>query len=96
MYLHLSKKRKIRTSGIIGVFDMDTATQSRDSREFLSSMQKSGAVVSEVGDIPKSFVLFEEEKIVKAKPQKELKIALLKFSSSSVEKKINSFNEYLK
>ncbi len=91
MYLHLSKKRKILSKGIIGIFDMDTATQMKDTRSFLKEMQKSGRVISEGVDIPKSFVLFEEEEMHKGKPVKETKMVLLKFSSSSVEKKVNYY-----
>ncbi len=91
MYLHLSKKKKILSKGIIGIFDMDTATQSRDTRAFLKEMQREGNVISDVGDIPKSFVLFEETETVKGKPQIHTRMALLKFSSASVEKKVNYY-----
>ncbi len=70
---------------------MDTATQSRDTRNFLKEMQKEGKVISEVGDIPKSFVLFEEEEKIKNQTVKKTGMALLKFSSASVEKKVNYY-----
>ncbi len=89
MYLHLSKKKKILSRSIIGIFDMDTATEMKDTRAFLKSMQNDGRVISETGDIPKSFVLFEEKN--EANGNKETFMALLKFSSSSVEKKVNYY-----
>ncbi len=86
MYLHISKKKKISNNDIIGIFDMDTASVGKETKQFLSMMQKRGSVISDLGDIPKSFVMYSTEK--------GTEIALLKFSSSSVEKKVNAFDEY--
>ena len=86
MYLHISKKKKISNNDIIGIFDMDTASVGKETKQFLSMMQKRGSVISELGDIPKSFVMYSTEK--------GTEIALLKFSSSSVENKVNAFDKY--
>lgn len=47
----------IRTKSIIGVFDMDTATMTGTTREFLRAAERSGRLVNIKEDIPKSFVL---------------------------------------
>lgn len=86
MYLHISKKQKIINTKIIGIFDMDTASVGKDTKQFLSRMQKRGSVRSDIGDIPKSFVMYDGEC--------GTEIALLKFSSSSVENKVNAFDGY--
>lgn len=86
MYLHISKSQKISNKKIIGIFDMDTASVGKDTKQFLSRMQKRGSVRSDIGDIPKSFVMYDGED--------GTEIALLKFSSGSVENKVNAFDEY--
>ena len=86
MYLHVSKKLKISNKNIIGIFDMDTASVGKDTKQFLSRMQKRGSVRSEIGDIPKSFVMYDGEN--------GTEIALLKFSSGSVENKVNAYDGY--
>lgn len=87
MYLHVSKKQKIYNKNIIGIFDMDTASVGKDTKQFLSMMQKKGSVRSDIGDIPKSFVMYDGDN--------GTEIALLKFSSGSVEKKVNALDGYL-
>ena len=39
MYLHAGNDKIIRTKSIIGIFDMDNATQSADTRDFLRRAQ---------------------------------------------------------
>ena len=87
MYLHVSKKQKISNKSIIGIFDMDNASVGKDTKQFLARMQKRGSVRSDIGDIPKSFVMYDTDG--------GTEIALLKFSSASVEKKVNAFEGYL-
>ena len=57
MYLHLGQDFILHTRDIIGIFDMETATLSRHTRDFLRRAEKEGAVVSLSNDLPKSFVL---------------------------------------
>ena len=61
MFLHVGNHKNIREKDIIGIFDMDNATVSTVSRKFLSEAQKRGEVISAAEEIPKSFVLYEEE-----------------------------------
>ena len=57
MYLHLGQDFILHTRDIIGIFDMETATLSRHTRDFLRRAETEGAVVSLSDDLPKSFVL---------------------------------------
>jgi len=57
MYLHLGQSVVVHHRDVIGVFDMDNATASRLTRDFLARREKEGAVESVTGDLPKSFVL---------------------------------------
>lgn len=58
IFLHLGGGGVIPTDNIIGIFDMDSATVSPQTRVFLSRAEKRGILKSEnLRDIPKSFLL---------------------------------------
>ena len=59
MYLPIGNDMSVRTSSLIGIFDMDNTTTSKRTRHFLEQAQKEGQVVS-CDDLPKSFVLTVE------------------------------------
>ncbi len=64
MYLHLGQDIAVPKSSVIGIFDTDNTTQSYITREYLNRAEKSGAIVDISGDIPKSFVICEEDGVV--------------------------------
>ena len=47
----------MRKKDIIGIFDIDTATVSRDTRAFLKKCEDDDSVTNVSDDLPKSFVL---------------------------------------
>lgn len=57
MFLHLSPTCVLEKDEVIGVFDMDTATISSETRRFLRGSEQSGILRSVARDLPKSFVL---------------------------------------
>ena len=65
MYLHVGNHKNIRVRDVIGIFDMDQATVSSVTRQFLSKKQKQLMIEVAAVEIPKSFVLFEENGLVK-------------------------------
>ena len=60
MYLNIGRNRMIRKDRILGIFDLDTSSQSFLTREFLSAAEKAGRVVNAAEDIPNSFLPCEE------------------------------------
>lgn len=60
MYLHLGKGKIINTDSLIGIFDLDITSQSHLTRKFLTMSEKAGQVINAAEDIPKSFVICEE------------------------------------
>ena len=62
MYLHLGNGKYVKSAGIVGVFDMDTATVCVATRRFLSEREKEGVVSSADGELPKSFLLLSERR----------------------------------
>ncbi len=57
MYLHLGQDVVVRTADIVGIFDMETTTVSRASRQFLADAEKGGRVVNVTYELPKSYVV---------------------------------------
>ncbi len=58
MYLHVGNNKNIRTSSVVGIFDMDNATLSAITRKYLTASERAGLSESAAEDIPKSFVLY--------------------------------------
>ena len=57
MYLHLGQEVVVRRRDIIGVFDIENTTVSRNTREFLPNAEKAGSVEYINYDLPKSFTV---------------------------------------
>ena len=60
MYLNVGN-RSIRSSSVIGLFDMDSTTVQKSTREFLRCAEEQGRVANAGGpyELPKSFVLVD-------------------------------------
>ena len=80
MYLHVGNHKNIREKSIIGIFDTDNATVSPITRKYLNDAQKKGLLSSACEDIPKSFVLYEENQ--------EIKVCFSQLSSASLRGRI--------
>lgn len=61
MYLHLGQDTIVMTSRVVGVFDLDNSTVSRHTREYLAKAQREGRVVDVTHELPKSFIVCEDE-----------------------------------
>ena len=61
MFIHLGNDRVIRADEIVAVFDMDNTTISKQSRNFLHHAQKVGEVIDICDDLPKSYIVTENE-----------------------------------
>lgn len=57
MYLHLGLDKVITFDEIIGIFDLDTTTVSKRTRDYLAKAEKAGIVENVCYDIPKSFIV---------------------------------------
>ncbi len=63
MYVRLENQMILKTDMIIGVFDMDNTTVSKNTRDFLAKKEKEGKVLSVGYDLPKSFILLSSGEI---------------------------------
>lgn len=64
MYLHLGADTVVRTRDIVAVFDMDRATVNATSRKFLAAAEKKKKVVNVSDDLPKSFVICADGRVL--------------------------------
>lgn len=61
MFLHLGGDTVVRTREIIGIFDMDTSTVNKATRDYLSKAEKAGRIIYVNYELPKSFVVTENK-----------------------------------
>ena len=83
MYLHLGQSVVVPEATVLGIFDMDNTTNSHITRKYLSDAEKSGCVINVSDELPKSFVVCEENKAVN--------IYLSQLSSQTLLKRSGAF-----
>ncbi len=88
MYLHLGQETVVKSKDIVGIFDMDTSTVSKSTREYLSKAEKAGEVVTITFELPKTFV------VVNKKKSKEKTVYISQLSSTTLEKRNRLKNIY--
>ena len=62
MYIHLGQETVVREADIVGIFDLDSTTISKHTRNFLNKAEKNGEVITITYELPKSFVLCKGKK----------------------------------
>lgn len=61
MYLHVGNGKSVKKKCVIGIFDLDSATVSRVTKDFVNRKEKGGLVEYDYSDLPRSFVLVDGE-----------------------------------
>lgn len=61
MFLHLGEDTVITDKDIIGIFDMDTSTVNKATRDYLTKAERDKRVVYVNYDLPKSFVVTSDK-----------------------------------
>lgn len=85
MYLHIGNKRSVRRDRVIGIFDLDTATVSKISKDFISGYEKRGKLLYDDFDLPRSFILTDE--------RGEYLVRLSRISTSSLKARAEGSEE---
>ena len=80
MYLHLGMDKVITFDDIIGIFDLDTTTVSKNTRNYLAKAEKAGIVENVCYDLPKSFI------VCRNKEGKD-KVYIAQISSTTLQKR---------
>lgn len=57
MYIHLGQDTVVKKADIIGIFDLDNATVSKRTRDYLAKAEKEGRVINVSYELPKSFIV---------------------------------------
>ena len=83
MYLHLGENTVVRTDSIIGIFDMDASTISKWTKDYLSNATKNKRVINVSMELPKSFVVCNENN--------EIKVYVSQISSQTLMKRKSNF-----
>ena len=60
MYIHLGNEFVVKESEIVGIFDLDTTTVSKHTRKFLELAEKENKVINVSYELPKSFIVTNE------------------------------------
>ena len=61
MYLHIGNGKSVKQKDIVGIFDLDTATVSKITKNFINKRQREGAVTYLDSDLPRAFILLTEK-----------------------------------
>ncbi len=87
MYIHIGQEISVHSDDIIGIFDLDSATVSKRTRDFLERAEKNGDIFTIAEDLPKSFI------VCRAPWRKSKKIIYLsQISSTTLLHRAVSFN----
>ena len=62
MYIHLGKNTVVKDRDVIGIFDLETSTVMKNTRDYLANAEKSGKVVNVSYELPKSFAVCSDKK----------------------------------
>ena len=81
MILHLGANTSVLEKEIIGVFDMDSTTVSKKTRDYLSRAEKEKNVVNVSYELPKSFIVCSPVK------KKENKVYISPISVQTLSKR---------
>ena len=57
MYLHIGSNISIPTDDIIGIFDIDNATTSKITRNYMKAAEEEGMLTAVSGELPKSLIV---------------------------------------
>lgn len=85
MYLHLGQNTVVRTSDIVGIFDIENSSLGKSTRRYLSEAEKQGKVVNVSMELPKSFVVCEE--------REGTKVYISQISSATLRKRTGYIEE---
>lgn len=82
MYLHIGNGNSVKRKNIIGIFDLDTATVSKITKDFINKRQNEGALTYLDSDLPRAFLLLDEEG--------KTKVRLSRISTSGLKIRLES------
>lgn len=87
MFVHLGNETVINSKDIIGIFDMESTTVSKNTRIFLKKNQKRADIKTVSYELPKSFILTGK------KNSGNTRIFISPLATSTLLKRIENFDD---
>lgn len=81
MFLHIGEDLVVREKEVIGIFDFETSTLSKHTKNYLRDKEKKGMIKTVSDKLPKAFI------VVKKSKEPDPKIYLTLISSSTLKKR---------
>ena len=81
MYLHLGEETVVKEKDIIGIFDIENTSVSKHTKDFLASSEKKGRIINVSYEMPKSFIVCNENK------NSREKVYISQISASTLKKR---------
>ena len=81
MYLHLGEETIVKEKDIIGIFDIENTSVSKHTKDFLASSEKKGRIINVSYEMPKSFIVCNENK------NSREKVYISQISASTLKKR---------
>ena len=81
MYLHLGEETVVKEKDIIGIFDIENTSVSKHTQDFLASSEKKGRIINVSYEMPKSFIVCNENK------NSREKVYISQISASTLKKR---------
>lgn len=88
MYLHIGGDYVVNTEHIVGIIDIEKATISQITREFLKAAQKKDRVINVSDELPKTFIITKEKN--------NERVFISPISSKTLIKRVCSFGKGMK
>ncbi len=85
MYLHIGQSVMIPHNHILGIFDLDNASWSHRTRQFLDRAEEEGRVISVCDDLPRSFLLCDTQ-------WEDATVYLSHYSSKTLQRRMEQNN----
>lgn len=81
MFIHLGSETVVSGKEVVGIFDIESTTVSKKSRDFLAKAEKNKSVINVSYELPKSFIVCSEKK------KKKLRVYISQISTSTLLKR---------
>ena len=85
MYIHIGGDVSVLKKSIIGIFDMDNTTISKWTRQFLKYSEEKENVVNVSDELPRTFIVTENER------DKKIKVYISPISASTLQKRAEEY-----
>lgn len=91
MFLHIGRNMVVRYKDIIGIFDIETASTSKITREYLNTSPDK-QIISVTDELPKSFIVCGTGLNSKNRDNNTTKVYISQISSTTLKKRLDAIS----